>query len=134
MLDCLILGDSVAAGLALARPECVAYVADKINSQAWLSKNLEKSPYLARTVIISLGNHDRLDINSQHDIRTMRQLVKADRVFWIMPTPTFKHSAMQAVSSVAREFGDTVLTNIPKAADNIQPSPQGYKKILKETK
>ena len=87
MLDCLILGDSVAAGLSQARSECVAYVADKINSQAWLSKNLEKSPYLARTVIISLGNHDRLDINSQHDIRTIRQLVRQIVCFGSCPRP-----------------------------------------------
>ncbi len=32
MIECLILGDSIAVGTAQARPECVAYVKSGINS------------------------------------------------------------------------------------------------------
>jgi hypothetical protein len=59
MLDCLIVGDSIAVGTAMARPECVAYAKGGWNSWQWNKDYLAKaSAQPARTIIISLGAND----------------------------------------------------------------------------
>ena len=132
MLECLIMGDSIAYGVSNIRTECVAYVKSGINSHNWLNQNVGKSPYTANTVIISLGTNDLKNVNTEEELRTIRKLTKADRVFWIMPST--KYTAMQAVAVVAKENRDTVITGIPKSPDGIHPTPEGYKKIAKDTK
>ena len=51
MLECLILGDSIAVGVHKARPECVAYVKSGINSRDYVNKYIGKD-LAAQTVII----------------------------------------------------------------------------------
>jgi len=132
MLDCLIMGDSIAYGVSTIRTECVAYVKSGINSHNWLNQNVSKSPYVAKTVIISLGTNDLKDVKTEEELRTIRQLTKADRVYWIMPS--IKVGVMQAVATVAKEYGDTVLTGVKRSPDGIHPTMAGYKKIAEETK
>lgn len=132
MLECLIMGDSIAYGTSQVRPECVAYVKSGINSHDWLNQNVGTSPYIAKTVIISLGTNDLKNIKTEDELRTIRQLTKADRVYWIMPS--IKVGVMQAVSTVAKEYGDVVLTGVKRSEDGIHPTPTGYKKIAKDTK
>jgi lysophospholipase L1-like esterase len=140
MLECLILGDSIAVGTAQVRPECVAYATGGLNSYQWLNKNIAKSPFEAKTVIISLGSNDHKHIKTEKELRTIRQLTKADRVFWIMPSgnnPKSEvsiHAIMQTVSIVAKEFGDTVITNNQLQPDRIHPTALGYKRIAEQTK
>jgi len=131
MLDCLIMGDSIAYGVSNIRTECVAYVKSGINSRNWLNQNISKSPYVAKTVIISLGTNDLKDVKTEEELRTIRQLTKADRVYWIMPS--IKVGVMQAVATVAKEYGDVVLTGVKRSEDGIHPTYAGYKQIAKET-
>ena len=59
MLECLIIGDSIAVGTAMARPECVSHSRGGWNSWQWNKDYLpivkEKS---AKTIVISLGAND----------------------------------------------------------------------------
>jgi lysophospholipase L1-like esterase len=126
------MGDSIAYGTSTVRPECVAYVKSGINSHDWLNKNIDKSPYVAKTVIISLGTNDLKNVNTEEELRTIRKMTKADRVYWIMPS--IKERVMQAVATVAKENGDTVLTSIKRSNDGVHPTLSGYKKIAEETK
>lgn len=132
MIDCLIIGDSIAYGTSTVRPECVAYVKSGINSYNWLNQNIGKAPFTAKTVIISLGTNDSNTVKTVEELRTIRKLTKADRVFWIMPS--IKVDVMQAVSTVATEHGDVVLTGIKRSEDGIHPTYAGYKKIAADTK
>jgi len=59
MLECLILGDSIAVGVAQFRPECVAYAKGGINSRQWVNSYITKNRS-ANTVIISLGSNDHM--------------------------------------------------------------------------
>jgi hypothetical protein len=63
MLECLIVGDSIAVGVSQIRTECQAIVKSGINSSDWNKKHLHKLKP-TKTLIISLGAND-LGINTE---------------------------------------------------------------------
>jgi lysophospholipase L1-like esterase len=132
MLDCLIVGDSIAVGTATARPECVAYAKGGINSYQWLNKNIDKTPLTAKTVIISLGSNDHKYVKTEQELQAIRQLTKADRVFWILPA--IKPDIQEIVRKVAAEYGDTVLPITRLQKDGVHPSWAGYKELGEKTR
>ena len=132
MLDCLIMGDSIAVGTAQVRQECVSYSKGGINSYQWLNANVGKSPYVAKTVIISLGSNDHKYVKTLSELRTIRELTKADRVYWILPA--IKPDIQNIVRKVALENGDVVLPITRLQTDGIHPSWTGYKELAEKTK
>jgi lysophospholipase L1-like esterase len=130
MLECLIVGDSIGVGVANVRKECVAYVKGGINSKQWLDKNIQNTPLQARHVIISLGSNDHKYIKTEEELRVIRKLTNAQRVFWVMPSNKFPE-AQAAVWHIANEYHDTVLKTERMQADNVHPSWAGYKEIAK---
>jgi hypothetical protein len=80
------MGDSIAVGTAMARPECVSYSRGGWNSWQWnkdyLALASEKS---AKTIIISLGANDHKGVKTEKELRKMRETIKGTRVFWIDP-------------------------------------------------
>ena len=132
MLECLIVGDSIAVGTATARPECVAYAKGGINSYQWLNKNIDKTPLIAKTVIISLGSNDHKYVKTESELQAIRELTKADRVFWILPA--IKPNIQEIVRKVAAKNGDTVLPITRLQTDGVHPSWAGYKELGEKTR
>jgi lysophospholipase L1-like esterase len=132
MLDCLILGDSIAVGTSQARPECVSYSKGGINSYDWLNKNVGKSPYIAKHVIISLGSNDHKGIKTESELNTIRQLTKADRVYWILPA--IKPEIQEIVRRIAVENGDVILPIKDLSSDQVHPTAKGYKQLAEASK
>jgi lysophospholipase L1-like esterase len=134
MLECLIVGDSIAVGVSQVRPECQAIAKSGINSSDWNKKHLHKLRP-ARTLIISLGAND-LGINTEGHVRSLRTNAQADRVFWLLPSQRVKPQQVAAVRQVAAEFGDTVIprpeSNI--SADGVHPTYKGYRVLGELTK
>jgi lysophospholipase L1-like esterase len=130
MLECLIAGDSIAVGVANVRKECVAYATGGINSYQWLNKNIKNTPLIAKHVIISLGSNDHKYVKTEQELRTIRQLTQADRVYWVMPSNKFPEQ-QKAIWKIANEYHDTVLKTERMQADNVHPSWAGYKEIAK---
>ena len=139
MIECLIVGDSIAVGTAMVRPECVAYAKGGINSYQWVNQNIGKTPLLAKTVIISLGSNDHKGVKTLTELRTLRDLTKAERVFWILPAGVHPKNNVPVeviqsmVKQVAAEWGDTVLPITRLQKDGIHPSTAGYKEIAQRT-
>jgi lysophospholipase L1-like esterase len=139
MLECLILGDSIAVGVAQFRPECVAYAKGGINSRQWVNNNITKN-LSANTVIISLGSNDHRGVKTANELRTIRELTKAKRVFWILPSGVHPKNNLsvseiqQMVRLVAEEYSDIVLPITRLQADGIHPSTAGYKELAIKTK
>lgn len=127
MLECLILGDSIAVGTAQFKPECVAYAKSGINSKQWLDKNIDKSPYVAKTIIISLGSNDHKYVKTESELEQIRALSQADRVFWILPA--INPDIQDIVRRVAEKHADTVLPIPRLQPDGVHPSRSGYKDI-----
>lgn len=132
MLECLIVGDSIAVGTHQFKQECAMYAKGGINTKQWLDKNVQNLPMQAKTVIISLGSNDHKYVKTESDLRTIRQLTKADRVYWILPA--IKPDIQEIVRKVAGENGDTVLPIKSLQPDGIHPSWAGYKQIVSEAK
>jgi len=135
MIDCIILGDSIAVGTHQFRPECVARARGGINSWQWRKDYLEHDQgnnFVAETVIISLGSNDHQGVKTLEEISRIRLAVKAKRVFWILPA--IKPDVQARVREVAAGFGDTVLEINRLQPDGIHPSWAGYKNIAERTK
>jgi lysophospholipase L1-like esterase len=130
MLECLIVGDSIGVGVANVRQECKAFVKGGINSKQWLDSNIQNTPLQAKHVIISLGSNDHKYIKTEEELRTIRQLTKADRVYWVLPSTKFPQQR-EVIWKIANEYHDTVLKTERMQADNVHPSWAGYKEIAK---
>jgi lysophospholipase L1-like esterase len=126
------MGDSIAVGTHQVKQECVAYAKGGINSWQWVNQNIGKAPYQANTVIISLGSNDHKYVKTESELQTIRQLTKADRVFWILPA--IKPDIQDIVKKVAAQYGDTVLPITRLQPDGIHPSWAGYKEIERSTR
>ena len=135
MLECLIVGDSIAVGVSQIRTECAAIVKSGINSKVWNERHLN-SLKPARTLVISLGANDYKGIKTEENVRRLRTAAKADQVFWLLPSGKLKPAQVEAVKRVAEEFGDVVIprpeTDI--SADGVHPTYKGYKKLAAQTK
>jgi len=132
MLECLIMGDSIAVGTQTFKQECAMIAKGGINSYQWVNKNIDKAPYVAKTVIISLGSNDHKYVKTGEELRNIRELTKAERVYWILPA--IKPDIQEIVKKVAAQYGDTVLPITRLQPDGIHPSWAGYKEIVKEVK
>jgi lysophospholipase L1-like esterase len=134
MLECLIVGDSIAVGVSQIRTECQAIAKSGINSSDWNKKHLHKLKP-TKTLIISLGAND-LGINTEGHVRSLRTNAQADRVFWLLPSQRLKPRQFEAVKLVAAEFGDIVIprpeSNISN--DGVHPTYKGYKILGDQTR
>ena len=137
MLECLIVGDSIAVGTAMARPECVSFAKSGWNSWQWNKDYLLKaSEKPAKTIIISLGANDHKGIKTEQELRQMRSIIKGDRVFWIDPGQDRKPVPHDAIVRIAKEYGDTIILR-PKnhmSADGVHPTGRGYKILGEQTR
>lgn len=136
MIECLILGDSIAKGISDVRKECVAYVKNGVNSYDYVNRHVlyTQGNTQATTVIISLGSNDYKKINTFEELDTLRQLVKADRVYWILPN--IKETKRKEVWMVASKYNDIVIDarNHDRSPDTVHPTYKGYKTIAEATR
>ena len=131
MIDCLILGDSIAKGISDIRTECIAYVKSGINSTDWNTK-YSKNVASAKTTIISLGSNDVNKLNTEAELIALRLQITEGRVFWIVPA--IKPNKQAIVQTIARRFGDTFV-NIPEVSnDRVHPTYRGYQQLGNLTK
>jgi lysophospholipase L1-like esterase len=139
MLECLILGDSIAVGVAQTRQECVLVGKGGINTWQF-NKNYAEKIKPAETVIISLGSNDHSRVHTFKELMSTRQRIEGHRVFWILPAGNLKASGVdikdiqEMVKIIAKAFGDTVLPITRLQPDGIHPSSAGYKQLAESTK
>ena len=136
MLECMIIGDSIAVGTANVRKECVSYSIGGYNTWQWNRKFADKD-LTAQSVIISLGTNDHSGVHTFKELLAMRQRVKASRVYWILPpcnSKFCKPNVNEIVEIISRNFGDTIIKTERLQTDAIHPSWAGYKELAEQTK
>jgi len=132
MIECLIIGDSIAVGIHQVRPECVAYAKGGWNTWQW-NKEFIKNDLSANTVIISLGTNDHIHVRTKAELQRIREKVGINsKVYWILPA--IKHDVQLIIIQMAKEYGDVVLPINRLQPDKIHPSWAGYKEIANATK
>ena len=135
MLDCLILGDSIAVGTHQFKPECTIVAKSGINSLQWnknYSKDLRLKP--AKTVIISLGSNDHKGVKTYEELRLLRSKINARDVYWVLPNPEKFINQAEDVKAIATMNGDMIIRPTRYQSDQVHPSWAGYKQIIKETR
>jgi hypothetical protein len=136
MLECLILGDSIAVGTHQFKQECALVGKGGINTWQW-NRMYPGRALTARNVIISLGTNDHTGVNTFRELMAMRQRVDADHVFWIMPPCNDKFckpAVNEIVEIIAKNFNDTIIGTKKLQADAIHPSWSGYKELATKIK
>lgn len=131
MFECMILGDSIATGIASNRPECITYATVGVNTRKFVSEHIT-GDLSAKTVVISLGTNDSRDMKTLSDLFALRQVIKADRVFWVLPAKD--SPARASVITTSDRFNDTTLTIGSLSKDGIHPTGKGYKELADKTK
>jgi lysophospholipase L1-like esterase len=139
MLDCMILGDSIAVGTHMFYRGCELYAKGGINTWQW-NRMYPTIRGDVKTVIISLGTNDHAGVNTRQELEATRTKIKAEKVFWILPHGNNPASGIsistiqEIVREIAKKNGDTVIAIEGIQSDNIHPSWPGYKKIVEKVK
>ena len=134
MLECLVLGDSIAVGTQQFAKECQLQGRGGINT--WQFNKMYPGSFYAETVIISLGSNDHQYVKTYDQLFEMRQRVGAKNVFWVLPAGNLKASNVPIeriqgfIREIAYSYGDTVLPIRGLQPDGIHPSWAGYRDIV----
>ena len=129
MIDCMILGDSIAVGIGMARPDCYLAAVGGINSGAALNMYLGAAPYDTGTVVISLGSNDWAAIDTEYNVYQLRKIMRAKEVIWIMPSITKFPEQNRKIRKIANLFGDKTIDIIGVSPDGVHPTADGYKRL-----
>lgn len=134
MLDCLILGDSIAVGTHQFKQQCTMFAKGGINSKQYYQQYVlpRQNDFGAEVVIISLGSNDWDGIKTYNELYKLRERVKAERVYWILPNAEKFPRQANDVNLIAISFGDFVIKPTRYQEDRVHPSWAGYKEIAKE--
>jgi len=132
MLECLVLGDSVAVGVHQHMPKCAKMAHVGWNSGRWATHYLDGTDISAGVVVISLGGNDR-NISTLGNLHYIRKRVSGHKVYWILPSQNNLQAA-EAVLLVAKDYGDVVLTRPQQhmSKDRVHPTQTGYALLAKE--
>ena len=116
MLECLIIGDSIAVGVGSVSPQCETIAKVGINSKNFVVSY--KYIPSAKTTVISLGSNDGNADFSKY-LTNLRSKVSG-KVVWILSANNAK--AREIVLKIARQNGDSVIyLSQFKSADGIHP-------------
>ena len=111
MIECLVLGDSIAVGLGAQLRACVTDAQVGIGSAAIVGR---AGP--ADVAVISAGSNDPHNPRLEANLRMIRAKVRG-RVVWIVPQ---HRVAADAVTKVARFHGDQIVSFAP-SQDRVHP-------------
>ena len=114
LVDCLAAGDSLIVGLAPYLHGCTINAKVGISSAAIIQRVGN-----TKLLIVSAGSNDPYNPRLEANLKAIR--AKANKVIWIVPQ---NRRAAQVALSVARFFGDSVVTFTP-SRDGIHPKSYG---------
>ncbi|NBR61882.1 MAG: hypothetical protein EBT86_09610 [Actinobacteria bacterium] len=126
MIDCMILGDSIAVGTQQFKQECRAKARGGINSRQF-NKNYP-GQFTSNTVVISLGSNDHSGVRTRDELENLRKRISPNsKVYWILPA--IKPDIQDIITDIAQQQGDIVLLIPRLQRDGIHPSWAGYKQL-----
>jgi len=131
MLDCIVLGDSIAVGIHQFKQECQLIGKNGINSYQF-NKTYNKS-FNSNLVIISLGSNDFIGVKTKFELENLRSKISSSsKVYWILPA--IKPDIQNIINEIAQQNGDFILNINRLQKDGIHPTWQGYKQLAENLK
>lgn len=131
MLECLVMGDSIAVGIGQHLPQCQVVAQIGINSRDFIRKH--EIPGDAKLTVISLGTNDSItDLWS--DLMRIRMGLRGERVMWVLPSASKKPGQRRIVKVMAYGWDDATI-DIPDdllSRDRIHPTARGYDKLARD--
>ena len=128
MLECIVLGDSIASGVGQARPECETVARVGITSGTYINELFPLAPHAARTAVISLGVNDDGSVDTIDNLRQVRGSINVGSAVWLLPG--LKENVRDAIRTVAAEYGDQLVDTRPYVGpDHLHPGGAGYRTI-----
>jgi hypothetical protein len=130
MLECLILGDSLAVGIASAKHGCEVHAKVGITTSGFNAKHLKN--YSSKLTVISLGSNDYLNLRPTYaNLEKLRKHIEG-RVIWVLPRNS--DGAREIVAKVAAEHGDTTIDARKVPGDHLHPTGKGYQQLALQAK
>ena len=130
MLECLILGDSIAVGTQMFAKQCQLVGQGGINTWQF-NKMYPNNSLTAGVVIISLGTNDHKGVETYSELVAIRERVQSNHVYWIMPS--IKPDIQEMVTVLAAFYQDKIIGTKLMQSDGIHPAWSGYKDLLSQT-
>ena len=132
MIECLILGDSIAVGVSRRLTECEVIAEVGINSLNYYNVYMDQVRG-ADSYIISLGANDGYTNTAEVIPRLREQLPNRAEVVWLVPANN--KEAIEAVINLSEQYGDNTLrlTDFPLAGDGVHPTGAGYNMLAEES-
>jgi lysophospholipase L1-like esterase len=133
-MSCLIIGDSIAQGVAEIRKDCRSYTQVGISTIAWSKKWIDKIDFVADTVFISLGSND--DYGRFEDVADelyrIRGRIGDRNVIWVLPA--IKPWVRSLIEEISYDRGDTMIEMVSLSKDKVHPTHKGYKALAETIK
>ena len=131
MIDCLIMGDSIAVGTQRYMNECQIIGRKGINSQQYNREHTIN--FKAKSVIISLGSNDHQGIKTKQELEKLRNRVDPNsKVFWIVPA--INPEIQDIIKLIAEQNHDTIVNIKKTEPDGVHPTWTGYRDIRQQIK
>lgn len=127
MIECLVLGDSIAVGVGQYRPECAVVARVGISSRTYVNTYSVKD---ARTTIISLGSNDGA-VEYRKELEGLREGLHG-RVVWLLSANNT--NAAEMARAIAVQNGDAYISVSSVPNDGLHPTSKGYKMLAQKTK
>lgn len=125
MIDCLVLGDSIAVGVGSVSHQCQTIAKVGINSKNFVISH--KHIPQANTTVISLGSNDGNADFSKY-LKELRSKVSG-KVIWILSANNVK--SRNIALNIARQNGDSVVY-LSSFATNDGVHPKNYSDVAKK--
>ena len=127
MLECAIIGDSIAVGVSLKDKTCYREAVGGISSKKFAEMYVKE--ITANQVLISIGSNDSANMNTYDNMKKIRSRVHASKkVVWLLSYNN--KAAKEAAVRVAKENGDAVL-EIKDVKDKVHPTNAEYIRLGK---
>jgi hypothetical protein len=133
MVPCLVIGDSIAAGVHRAMPECEVRVIGGASAALFDRRTAGTGLDAALVTVISLGSDEGPDDDQAH-LLAIRGRIEGV-VVWLLPPA--RPVARKTIIGIAEAFGDRIVDvlppgpSIPGDATNrhIHPSAEGDRRL-----
>jgi len=125
MLECLVLGDSIAVGVGQNLPQCETIAKVGLSSSQVLASVKAVSKDI---VVVSVGSNDPKNPELLRNVRALRAKINAKYVVWLLP---YDRSASGVINQVANSNRDFVV-NLRDYTTKDGVHPTNYKILAKE--